>query len=81
MKLVLIIILLFCFSLQAQQKRWQLDSIQQIQFRSDKKEYVYQTLHQSYNPKRRIVTKIDDKRVLIVVIICIFVNITNKIAL
>ena len=62
MKLVLIIILLFCFSLQAQQKRWQLDSIQQIQFRSDKKEYVYQTLHQSYNPKRRIVTKIDDKK-------------------
>ena len=56
------IILLFCFSLQAQQKRWQLDSIQQIQFRSDKKEYVYQTLHQSYNPKRRIVTKIDDKK-------------------
>ena len=62
MKLVLIIILLYCFSLQAQQKRWQLDSIQQIQFRSDKKEYVYQTLHQSYNPKRRIVTKIDDKK-------------------
>lgn len=62
MKIFSIIILLFCFSLQAQQKRWQLDSIQQIQFRSDKKEYVYQTLHQSYNPKRRIVTKIDDKK-------------------
>lgn len=62
MKLVLIISLLFCLSLQAQQKRWQLDSIQQIQFYSDKKEYVYQTLHQSYNPKRRIVTKIDDKK-------------------
>lgn len=62
MKLVLIISLLFCFSLQAQQKRWQLDSIQQIQFYSDKIEYVYKTLHQSYNPKRRIVTKIDDKK-------------------
>ena len=62
MKIVLIISLLFCFSLQAQQKRWQLDSIQQIQFRSDKEGYVYKTLHQSYNPKRRIVTKIDDKK-------------------
>mgnify|MGYP000929043992 FL=1 len=60
MKLVLIISLLFCLSLQAQQKRWQLDSIQQIQFRSDKKEYVYKTLHQLYNPKKRIVTKIND---------------------
>ena len=60
MKLVSIIILLFCLSLQAQQKRWQLDSIQQIQFRSDKKEYVYKTLHQLYNPKKRIVTKIND---------------------
>ena len=60
MKIFSMIILLFCFSLQAQQKRWQLDSIQQIQFYSDKKEYVYKTLHQSYNPKRRIVTKIND---------------------
>ena len=60
MKLVLIISLLFCLSLQAQQKRWQLDSIQQIQFYSDKKEYVYKTLHQSYNPKKKIVTKIND---------------------
>lgn len=60
MKLVSIIILLFCLSLQAQQKRWQLDSIQQIQFYSDKKEYVYKTLHQLYNPKKRIVTKIND---------------------
>ena len=60
MKIFSMIILLFCFSLQAQQKRWQLDSIQQIQFRSDKEGYVYQTLHQSYNPKRRIVTKIND---------------------
>ena len=60
MKLVLIISLLFCLSLQAQQKRWQLDSIQQIQFYSDKIEYVYKTLHQSYNPKKRIVTKIND---------------------
>ena len=60
MKIVLMIILLFCLSLQAQQKRWQLDSIQQIQFRSDKEAYVYKTLHQSYNPKRRIVTKIND---------------------
>jgi len=41
MKIVSIISLLFCLSLQAQQKRWQLDSIQQIQFYSDKKEYVY----------------------------------------
>ena len=62
MKIFSIIILLFCFSLQAQQKRWQLDSIQQIQFRSDKEGYVYKTLHQSYNPKRRIVTKIDDEK-------------------
>ena len=60
MKLVSIISLLFCLSLQAQQKRWQLDSIQQIQFYSDKIEYVYKTLHQSYNPKKRIVTKIND---------------------
>ena len=60
MKIVSIISLLLCFSLQAQQKRWQLDSIQQIQFRSDKEGYVYKTLHQSYNPKRRIVTKIND---------------------
>lgn len=60
MKLVLIISLLFCLSLQAQQKRWQLDSIQQIQFYSDKIEYVYKTLHQLYNPKKRIVTKIND---------------------
>ena len=60
MKLVLIISLLFCLSLQAQQKRWQLDSIQQIQFYSDKIEYVYKTLHQSYNPKKKIVTKIND---------------------
>ena len=60
MKIVSIISLLFCLSLQAQQKRWQLDSIQQIQFRSDKEGYVYKTLHQSYNPKRRIVTKIND---------------------
>ena len=60
MKIFSMIILLFCFSLQAQQKRWQLDSIQQIQFYSDKKEYVYKTLHQSYNPKKKIVTKIND---------------------
>ena len=60
MKLVSIISLLFCLSLQAQQKRWQLDSIQQIQFYSDKKEYVYKTLHQSYNPKKKVVTKIND---------------------
>ena len=60
MKLVLIISLLFCLSLQAQQKRWQLDSIQQIQFRSDKIEYVYKTLHQLYNPKKKVVTKIND---------------------
>ena len=60
MKLVSIIILLFCLSLQAQQKRWQLDSIQQIQFYSDKKEYVYKTLHQLYNPKKKVVTKIND---------------------
>ena len=60
MKIFSMIILLFCLSLQAQQKRWQLDSIQQIQFRSDKIEYVYKTLHQLYNPKKRIVTKIND---------------------
>lgn len=60
MKIFSMIILLFCLSLQAQQKRWQLDSIQQIQFYSDKKEYVYKTLHQSYNPKKKIVTKIND---------------------
>nr|WP_314680186.1 hypothetical protein [uncultured Capnocytophaga sp.] len=60
MKIVSIITLLFCFSLQAQQKRWQLDSIQQIQFYSDKKEYVYNTLHQSYDPKTRTVTMIDE---------------------
>ena len=60
MKIVSMIILLFCFSLQAQQKRWQLDSIQQIQFYSDKIEYVYKTFHQSYDPKKRIVTKIND---------------------
>ena len=60
MKLVLIISLLFCLSLQAQQKRWQLDSIQQIQFYSDKIEYVYKTLHQLYNSKKKIVTKIND---------------------
>lgn len=51
---------MFCLSLQAQQKRWQLDSIQQIQFYSDKKEYVYKTLHQLYNSKKKIVTKIND---------------------
>lgn len=60
MKLVSIISLLFCLSLQAQQKRWQLDSIQQIQFYSDKIEYVYKTLHQLYNPKKKVVTKIND---------------------
>ena len=60
MKLVSIISLLLCFSLQAQQKRWQLDSIQQIQFYSDKIEYVYKTLHQSYDPKKRTVTMIDE---------------------
>lgn len=60
MKIVSIISLLLCFSLQAQQKRWQLDSIQQIQLYSNEIEYVYKTLHQSYNPKRRIVTKIND---------------------
>jgi len=62
MKLVSIISLLLCFSLQAQQKRWQLDSIQQIQFYSDKKEYVYNTLHQSYDPKTRTVTMIDETK-------------------
>ena len=60
MKIVSIIILLFCLSLQAQQKRWQLDSIQQIQFYSDKTEYIYKTLHQSYDPKTRTVTMIDE---------------------
>ena len=60
MKIVLIIILLFCLSLQAQQKRWQLDSIQQIQFYSDKTEVVYKTFHQSYDPKTRTVTMIDE---------------------
>lgn len=60
MKIVSIISLLFCLSLQAQQKRWQLDSIQQIQFYSDKKEYVYKTLHQSYDPQTRTVTMIDE---------------------
>lgn len=62
MKIVSIISLLFCLSLQAQQKRWQLDSIQQIQFYSDKKEYVYKTLHQSYDPKTRTVTMIDETK-------------------
>ena len=45
MKIVSIISLLFCLSLQAQQKRWQLDSIQQIQLYSNEIEYVYKTLH------------------------------------
>ena len=62
MKIVSIISLLLCFSLQAQQKRWQLDSIQQIQFYSDKKEYVYKTFHQSYDPKTRTVTMIDETK-------------------
>ena len=62
MKIVSIISLLFCFSLQAQQKRWQLDSIQQIQLYSNEIEYVYKTLHQSYNPKRRTVTMIDETK-------------------
>ena len=62
MKIFSIIILLFCFSLQAQQKRWQLDSIQQIQFYSDKIEYVYKTFHQSYDPKTRTVTMIDETK-------------------
>ena len=62
MKLVLIISLLFCLSLQAQQKRWQLDSIQQIQFYSDKTEVVYKTFHQSYDPKTRTVTMIDETK-------------------
>ena len=62
MKLVSIISLLLCFSLQAQQKRWQLDSIQQIQFYSDKIEYVYKTFHQSYDPKTRTVTMIDETK-------------------
>ena len=60
MKIFSMIILLFCLSLQAQQKRWQLDSIQQIQFYSDKTEVVYKTFHQSYDPKKKIVTKIND---------------------
>ena len=55
MKIFSIIILLFCFSLQAQQKRWQLDSIQQIQFYSDKKEYVYKTLGEATNLSTKIV--------------------------
>jgi len=62
MKIFSIIILLFCFSLQAQQKRWQLDSIQQIQFRSDKEGYVYKTFHQSYDPKTRTVIMIDETK-------------------
>ena len=62
MKIVSIISLLLCFSLQAQQKRWQLDSIQQIQFYSDKIEYVYKTFHQSYDPKTRTVTMIDETK-------------------
>ena len=62
MKIFSIIILLFCFSLQAQQKRWQLDSIQQIQFRSDKAGYVYKTFHQSYDPKTRTVIMIDETK-------------------
>ena len=62
MKIVSIIILLFCLSLQAQQKRWQLDSIQQIQFYSDKTEVVYKTFHQSYDPKTRTVTMIDETK-------------------
>ena len=62
MKIVLMIILLLCLPLQAQQKRWQLDSIQQIQFYSDKKEYVYKTFHQSYDPKTRTVTMIDETK-------------------
>ena len=53
---------MLCFSLQAQQKRWQLDSIQQIQFYSDKIEYVYKTFHQSYDPKTRTVTMIDETK-------------------
>lgn len=63
MKIVLIISLLFCFSLQAQQKRWQLDSIQQIQLYSNEIEYVYKTFHQSYDPKTRTVTMIDETKV------------------
>ena len=62
MKIVSIISLLLCFSLQAQQKRWQLDSIQQIQLYSDKIEYVYKTFHQSYDPKTRTVTMIDETK-------------------
>ena len=62
MKIFSIIILLFCFSLQAQQKRWQLDSIQQIQFHSDKEGYVYKTFHQSYDPKTRTVIMIDETK-------------------
>ena len=63
MKIVSIISLLFCFSLQAQQKRWQLDSIQQIQLYSNEIEYVYKTFHQSYDPKTRTVTMIDETKV------------------
>ena len=55
MKIFSMIILLFCFSLQAQQKCWQLDSIQQIQFYSDKKEYVYKTLGEATNLSTKIV--------------------------
>ncbi len=62
MKIVSIISLLFCFSLQAQQKRWQLDSIQQIQLYSNEIEYVYKTFHQSYDPKTRTVTMIDETK-------------------
>lgn len=54
---------MFCFSLQAQQKRWQLDSIQQIQLYSNEIEYVYKTFHQSYDPKTRTVTMIDETKV------------------
>ncbi|WP_454999765.1 hypothetical protein [Capnocytophaga gingivalis] len=62
MKIVSIISLLLCFSLQAQQKRWQLDSIQQIQLYSNEIEYVYKTFHQSYDPKTRTVTMIDETK-------------------
>ena len=62
MKIFSIIILLFCFSLQAQQKRWQLDSIQQIQLYSNEIEYVYKTFHQSYDPKTRTVIMIDETK-------------------
>ena len=62
-KVVSIISLLLCFFLQAQQKRWQLDSIQQIQLYSNEIEYVYKTFHQSYDPKTRTVTMIDETKV------------------